>query len=77
MTPSESQSQDFEWYKRNLLDLFQRFGYVVVAIKNKNVLGCYGSYSEAIHETAKTEKLGTFIVQQLGPDKSAYTVYIN
>ena len=70
------QDQDYRWYKDNLQSLFEQYGNSVLAIKNRTVLGVYHTIPEAVDETAKTEQLGTFIVQQCGPDKSAYTAYI-
>ena len=37
-----------------------------------NVFGVYDSYGNGVRETAKTEELGTFIVQECSPDYNAY-----
>lgn len=71
------QSEDFKWYIDHLDELFKEYGPKFIAIKQQKVLGSYSSYAEAVKETQKTEELGTFIVQQCGPDESAYTVYIS
>lgn len=70
------QNSDFEWFKSNLAALYKEYGNVYLAIKDKKVLGAYSSYSEGVKETSKTEELGTFIVQQCGPNESVYTNYI-
>ena len=67
---------DFEWYIENCSKLFNMYGASYVAIKNKTVLGVYATYAEGVRETAKTEELGSFIVQLCGADESAYTNYI-
>ena len=71
------QSTDFKWFVDNMPALFAKYGPCFVAIKDKTVLGKYSSYNAAVEETARTEPLGTFIVQQCGADESAYTNYIS
>jgi len=70
------QDKDFEWFLENYNDLYEKYGRSFLAIKNKNVLGVYDSFADAVDSTAKTEKLGTFIVQECTGDESAYTVQI-
>ena len=70
------QEQDFRWYKDNLLALYSKYGDKHIAIKDKTVLGSYNTAAEAIVETAKTEPIGSFIVQKCGADKGAYTISI-
>lgn len=67
---------DFAWYKENLKNLYEKYGDSYIAIKNKSVLGCYQSAREALHETEKTERPGSFIVQKCGANEDAYTVRI-
>ena len=71
------QSSDFNWYKEHLEELFNEYGELYIAIKDKKVLGVYRSLREGVSETAKVEELGTFIVQKCGRDESAYTNYIS
>lgn len=70
------QELDFEWFVENMQELYKKYGRVFLAIKNKTILGSYKTYAEGVNETAKKEPLGSFIVQECGPDESAYTVYI-
>ena len=70
------QDRDFEWFKEHLTELYEEYGNAVLAIKNQKVLGAYSAFAEAVAEAAKTEPLGSFIVQECGPDESAYTTYI-
>ena len=70
------QSEDFKWFIKNYKMLFNRYGVSYLAIKNKRVLGCYSSYSDGVHETLRTEEIGTFIVQECNGDESAYTINI-
>lgn len=70
------QEKDFLWFMDNMKNLFQRYGHSFLAIKNQKVLGSYSTYAEGVRETEKTEPMGSFIVQECGPDESAYTVCI-
>ena len=70
------QEQDFQWYLDHFEDLYNQYGRKFVAIKNKCVLGVYDSYVDAVRVTLQIEPIGTFIVQECGPDESAYTEYI-
>jgi len=71
---SEQQQADFDWYVENLLDLYFKYGPKHVAIKNKTVLGVYDSFADAVKHTREYQEPGTFIVQKLGHDESAYMV---
>ena len=73
----ELQDRDFEWFLNNYNDLYKKYGESFLAIKNNKVLGCYGSYQEAVFETEKTEELGSFIVQHCNGDESGYMNYIS
>ena len=68
------QEKDFKWYKEHLSELYAQYGPCILAIKDGKVLGTYSNYGDAVEETSKTEEFGTFIVQECGPDESAYTV---
>lgn len=72
----DMQSRDFKWFLDNFKKLYQEYGNKVVAIKSEAVIGIYDSITVAIRETSKQETPGTFIVQELGADSSAYTSYI-
>lgn len=70
------QDNDYKWFLANYDRLFQEYGTAFLAIKNEKVLGSYKSYADGVRETAKTEELGTFIVQLCNGDDSGYTNYI-
>ncbi len=74
---SELQDKDFEWFLDNYSELSEKYGDSFLAIKDKTVLGNYGSYIEALKETEKNEELGTFIIQHCNGDNSGYTNYIS
>lgn len=70
-------SEDFEWFLNHFSELYKKYGDSYLVIKNKQVIGVYHSYSEAVYSTKKEEPLGTFIVQKCGCDETAYTNYIS
>ncbi|MDO5331455.1 MAG: hypothetical protein Q4E99_02140 [Bacillota bacterium] len=70
------QEKDFKWFLDNFTSLYEKYGLSFVAIKDAKVIGVYKTFAEGVNETRKTEADGTFIVQQLGPDSSAYTVKV-
>ena len=76
MTTTKQQDLDFDWFLENYQNLFKKFGVSYLAIKNNSVLGSYDTYADAVTNTEKTEKLGSFIVQYCNGDESGYTVYI-
>lgn len=67
------QLQDYEWFLANYDELFKKYGLSYLAIKNKQVIGSYGSYAEAVRKTEMTEPLGDFIVQFCNGNKTGYT----
>lgn len=67
------QEKDFEWFIENHDSLFKKYGDVYLVIKNKKVLSTYTTYAEAVEQTSKTEKLGTFIVQKCTGTSEGYT----
>lgn len=65
-------SEDFAWFKEHYAEFQKKYGVAFLAIKDKEVLGVYGSYGEAVRKTSAKEKLGTFIVQECNPQYEAY-----
>lgn len=70
------QEKDFKWFVDNYKSLYRAYGNSFLAIKNERVLGAYNTYAEAVKETEKSEKIGTFIVQECNGSESAYTNHI-
>ena len=71
------QEKDYKWFLDNYDNLFEDYGHKYLAIKNQTVLGAYSSYADAVRTTARTEELGTFIVQLCNGNETAYTNYIS
>lgn len=71
------QEADYKWFLDHFSDLYQEYGHTFLAIKNKTIIGVYDTYADGVKNAMQKEPLGTFIVQECGPDESAYTVYIS
>ncbi|MCA6072804.1 MAG: DUF5678 domain-containing protein [Endomicrobium sp.] len=56
--------KNYEYFSRNMLELYKKYGHKFLAIKDEKVIEEYDTFDEAIRETNKTEKLGTFLVQE-------------
>ena len=65
---------DFHYYLEHQDEFVRLYDGKVVALKDGKVLGAYKDEYEAIIETEKTEKAGTFIVQRVSPGDREYTV---
>lgn len=66
---------DFDWCVEHMPELYERYGNTYVVVSDKTILGVYNSFGVAVESTAGYEP-GSFIVQKVGPDESAYTAYI-
>ena len=77
MSDNQLQESDYKWFLGNYRQLFDHYGVVYLAIKEQKVLGAYPSYAEAVHETEKTEPIGSFIVQYCNGIETGYTNYIS
>ena len=65
--------EDFKWFIKEYNNLFKRYGHKFLVIKDKAILGAYNEFSEAIHTTAQTYDIGTFIIQECDGTPAAYT----
>lgn len=71
------QESDFLWFRENYLQLFEKYGFSYIAIKDQTVLGVYSSYVEGVTVTSQSEPLGSFIVQECTGDEFGYTNFIS
>ncbi len=70
-------TKDFAYFNENLDAFKQKYLNKYIVIKNKQVLGAYNSFDEAMNITSKTEKIGTFLIQKVDRNPDAYTIYYN
>lgn len=69
-------NEDFEWFEQHYEEFQKTYGDSFLAIKNKMILGVYNDCATGVYETAKTEDLGTFIVQEVRRNSIAYLAYV-
>lgn len=67
---------DFDFFTHNFASLYKQYGHKFLAIKNKQILGAYGSIPEAIEDLSKSHELGTYIIQECTGDDTAYRTTI-
>ena len=70
------QTDDFAWFRDNLTTLYSTYGNTFLLIKDKLVYGTFNTYAEGVRAGESMFDKGTFIVQECGPDESAYTAFI-
>lgn len=70
---TEQQRKDFNWYKGALADLFKKYDSCHAIISNAQVLGTYATFGDACRAADEQCEPGSYIVQEIGPDESAYT----
>ena len=68
---------DFEWFKQNLSELYKQYGACFLVIKDKEVIGSYPTYAEALKASVKQYNIGEFIIQECGATEAVYTNYIS
>ena len=63
------QDQDYEFFLQNIEELYKLYGKKFIVIKNRQILGIYNDFGDALDETLKTEEIGTFIIQECFQNK--------
>jgi hypothetical protein len=59
---------DYEYFTKNLKELYAKYGHKFIVIKNEEVIGAYDTFDVAFDTTMQTEELGTFIIQECVSD---------
>lgn len=70
---SKPLEKEFKYYLKNQRELVRKYNGKVLVIKNCRVIGVYDTELEAINETSKKEKAGTFLVQKCEPGIDSYS----
>lgn len=65
--------KEFKYYLEHQDELVKKYKGKYIVIKNCEVIGSYDNEIEAITETSKDHKLGTFLVQKCEPGSESYT----
>jgi hypothetical protein len=64
------QDKDYEYFTRNMENLYKLYGRKFLSLKGERVLGAYDSFKEAFEKTRETEKMGTFLIQECFKNRS-------
>ena len=59
--------QEFQYYLSHQAELLQQYNGKYIVIKDESVIGVFNSDADAVNETIKTQKIGTFLVQKCEP----------
>ena len=65
--------KEFEYYLKHQDDFVKQYEGKFIVIKDKKVMGEYENALNAVSETQKQHKPGTFLVQLVSPGNTAYT----
>lgn len=65
--------KEFIFYRKHQKELVKEHNGKFIVIKNERVIGVYKSEIEAYVETQKTEKLGTFLIQECLAGDASYS----
>lgn len=65
--------KEFKYYLDHQDELVKKYNGKVIVLKDSKVIGTYDSELEAVKETTKKHKLGTFLVQKCEPGTESYT----
>ena len=65
--------KEFKYYIDNQDRLLEKYNGRILVIKDNKVLGDYSSKTEALFETQKKHKIGTFLIQECSPGPESYT----
>ena len=71
---NKNRNDDFNWYVKNLQKLYNKYGKAYLFISNKKVLGAFNTITEGLNKLKDVLEDGKYIIQESGPDESAYTV---
>jgi len=64
---------EFEYFLENQKEFAEKYSGKFIVIKNRQVIGIYDSEIEAVEESSKKEKMGTFLVQKCEMGDASYT----
>lgn len=70
---SKKLEKEFEYYIDHQDKLVEEYNGKVLVIKGPKIIGVFNSEIEAVKETSKTHKPGTFLVQKCEPGSDSYT----
>jgi hypothetical protein len=70
---SKQLEKEFQYYLEHQDELVEKHNGKYVVIKGQRVIGVFDGEWEAVEQTSKKYKLGTFLVQKCEPGSESYT----
>lgn len=70
----QQKSKDFDFFKKNNLDFFKKYGHKYIAIKDQSVIGTAEDVQMLIAILADKHPVGTYIIQECTGDDTGYTL---
>jgi hypothetical protein len=65
----------FDFFTKNMPELYKKYGRTFIALKDENILGAYDTFNLALKNTLKTEKPGSFLIQECFENKEQGVYY--
>lgn len=65
--------REFKYYLAHQKQLVKKYNDKFLVIIGEEVIGDYNSFEDALTESQKNYKLGTFLIHQCGPGEDNYT----
>ena len=65
--------EEFDYFLKHQVEFAEKYNGKFVVIKNQKVIGVYNTELKAVDETAKTEEMGTFLVQKCERGDASFT----
>lgn len=65
--------RELQYFISNQEELYKKYGGLYISIKEDKVLGSYSSWMQALYETQKLHKFGTFLIQYCGDNDDCLT----
>lgn len=65
--------KEFEFYKKNQVDLVGKYEGKFVVVKDQEVKGVYDTEIQAYQEAQKNFKLGSFLIQRVEKGEGSYS----
>jgi len=64
---------EFSYFLKNQKRFVRKYKGKYIVIKKLQVIGVYNTEIQAVEETSKREKMGTFLVQKCEPGDKSFT----
>lgn len=65
--------EEFQYYLENQQFFVEHYNGKVIVLKDKKVIGVFDNEEIALHETKRSHKIGTFLIQKCTEGTDAYT----